>query len=104
MLGPAGSALAKHVEAACGRRLNVRFEGIEQRGTSRILPDGTPLILINPSYKAMVEEVLVHELEHLQLAIEGFPRYNWCFDVSAADRQYEQRQLPAGLLLTYLIL
>jgi len=93
-LRPAGSALAKRIEAACGKPLDVCFEGIEQRGTSRILPDGTPLILINPSYKAMIEELLVHELEHLQLATEGFPRYDWFFDISVPpNRQDEQRQL-----------
>jgi hypothetical protein len=67
------------------------------------LPDGTPSIRVNPSYKTMVEELLVHELEHLRLAIEGFPRYDWVFDMSAPpDRQEEQRRLPNFLALRVL--
>jgi hypothetical protein len=99
-LKPAGSALARKVESACGKPLDVQYADIESRGTNRILSDGTPYIRINPSCKYMLEELLVHELGHLQLAIEGFPRYDWTFDlVASAQRQVEQRQLPNWIAL-----
>jgi hypothetical protein len=95
-----GSQLIEEVEAACGRPLDAAYETMEDRGMNRILPDGTPCIRINPSYKSNLEELIVHELGHLRLRTRGFPGYKWIFDVNVSDdRQNQQRHLPDWLNL-----
>jgi hypothetical protein len=73
---------------------------MEPRGTNKFLTDGTPFVRINPNYGTILEELIVHELSHLQLALLGFPRYDWFFDNAAPpERVSEQKEFPNWLAL-----
>lgn len=99
-LRPGGDKLAKQIESRCAKTLDIQYQDMESRGMNRLLPDGTPVVRINPKYRSIVEELIVHELGHLLLALDGFPRYDWFFDTSApSERVDEQQALPDWLAL-----
>lgn len=66
-----GEALLEEIESACGKSLRIQYEDMEPRGRNEILSDGTPFVRINPNYASILEELIVHELSHLQLALNG---------------------------------
>ena len=72
-LTPAGGRLLRRVEEACGKSLVARRASLATNmAEAGIRADGTPIIEVHPGV-AVTEELLVHELSHMELQIERFP-------------------------------
>jgi hypothetical protein len=86
-LRPAGGRLLEHVEKACGKSIIARQTTLTTNmAEGGIRGDGTPVIEVSPNV-TVTEELLVHELSHMKLQIEGFPKvfFRGSADVTSDD-------------------
>jgi hypothetical protein len=73
-LRPPGGELLQRVENACRKSVIVRRASLRTNlAEGGIRADGTPVIEVLPEL-LLTEEFLVHELSHMELEIEGFPK------------------------------
>jgi hypothetical protein len=73
----AAARLISSIETLYGKEVRieqVRHANPDYCGEASVTPDGTPVVKVNVSVESK-DLVIVHELLHLQLRQEGFPRY-----------------------------
>ncbi len=75
-LREAGRKLLNEVESKTGKTTVAECKPLDwKKGHSDFLSDGTPHICLDPG--KVTEEVIVHELSHLRLEINGYPVFCW---------------------------
>jgi hypothetical protein len=73
-LRPATVSLLKKIEVACGEPLRASSKKLQSNlAEGGISEHGTPFLAVDVSVEP-TEDIIVHELSHIQLAIEGFPK------------------------------